>query len=133
MDVLSGQVPFGIAGMAPVLPQIKVGKLKALAVMNKTRVRWLPDVPAVAESPGMSEFEMLHWMGVQVQAQTSPDIITRLNLEIVETLRAMDVQDALFAQGIEPVGNTPEQFGAFVDAERRKAIDVIRSTGIGLQ
>jgi tripartite-type tricarboxylate transporter receptor subunit TctC len=54
-------------------------------------------------------------------------------VEIVETLGAMDVQDALLAQGIEPVGNTPEQFGAFVEAERRKAIDVIRSTGIGLQ
>jgi tripartite-type tricarboxylate transporter receptor subunit TctC len=52
MDVLSGQVPFGIVGMAPVLPQIRAGKLKALAVMNKARVRWLPDVPAVAESPG---------------------------------------------------------------------------------
>jgi tripartite-type tricarboxylate transporter receptor subunit TctC len=133
MDVLSGQVPFGIVGMAPVLPQIRAGKLKALAVMNKARVRWLPDVPAVAESPGMNEFEMLHWMGVQVQAQTSPDIIRRLNVEIVETLRAMDVQDALLAQGIEPVGNTPEQFGAFVEAERRKAIDVIRSTGVELQ
>jgi tripartite-type tricarboxylate transporter receptor subunit TctC len=128
MDVLSGQVPFGIVGMAPVLPQIRAGKLKALAVMNKARVRWLPDVPAVAESPGMSEFEMLHWMGVQVQAQTSPDIIRRLNVGIVETLRAMDVQDALLAQGIEPVGNTPEQFGAFVEAERRKAIDVILRT-----
>jgi len=115
------------------MPHIRAGKLKALAVMNKARVRWLPDVPAVAESPGMSEFEMLHWMGVQVQAQTSPDIIRRLNVEIVETLRAMDVQDALLAQGIDPVGNTPEQFGAFVEAERRKAIDVIRSTGIGLQ
>jgi hypothetical protein len=77
MDVLSGQVPFGIVGMAPVLPQIRAGKLKALAVLNKARVRWLPDVPAVAESPVMSEFEMLHWMGVQVQAQTSPDIIRR--------------------------------------------------------
>jgi tripartite-type tricarboxylate transporter receptor subunit TctC len=132
IDVLSGQVPFGIVGMAPVLPQINAGKLKALAVMTKTRVRWLPDVPAVAESPGMSEFEILHWMGVQVQAKTSLDIIRRLNVEIVESLRATDVQDALLAQGIQPVGNTPEQFGSFIEVERRKATEVIRSTDIGV-
>jgi tripartite-type tricarboxylate transporter receptor subunit TctC len=132
MDVLSGQVPFGIVGMAPVLPQISAEKLKALAVMNKTRVRWLPDVPAVAESPGMHDFEILHWMGVQVQAKTPPDIVRLLNREIAESLRAADVQEALLAQGIQPVGNAPEQFGAFIETERRKATDVIRSTGIGL-
>ncbi len=73
----------------------------------------------------MTEFEILHWMGVQVQAKTSLDIIRRLNVEIVEALRATDVQDALLAQGIQPVGNTPEQFGAFIEAERRKATEVI--------
>lgn len=118
--------------MAPVLPQISADKLKALAVMNKTRVRWLPDVPAVAESPGMHDFEILHWMGVQVQAKTPPDIVRLLNREIAESLRAADVQEALLAQGIQPVGNAPEQFGAFIETERRKATDVIRSTGIGL-
>jgi tripartite-type tricarboxylate transporter receptor subunit TctC len=119
--------------MASVLPQINAGKLKALAVMNKTRVRWLPNVPTVAESPGMSDFEILHWMGVQVQARTPSDIIRRLNVEIVGALRATDVQDALLAQGIEPIGNTAGQFGAFIEAERRKAAEVIRSTGIDLR
>jgi tripartite-type tricarboxylate transporter receptor subunit TctC len=73
----------------------------------------------------------LHWMGVQVQAKTPLEIIRRLNVEIVEALRATDVQDALLAQGIQPVGNTPEEFGTFIEAERRKATEVLRSTDIG--
>jgi tripartite-type tricarboxylate transporter receptor subunit TctC len=132
IDVLSGQVPFGIVGMAPVLQHISAGKLKALAVMSKARVRWLPDVPTVSESPGMSEFEITHWMGVQAQGKTPRVIIERLNAEIAKSLQAVDVQETLIAQGIEPVGNTSEQFGAFLEGERRRSAELLKMIGVSL-
>jgi tripartite-type tricarboxylate transporter receptor subunit TctC len=132
LDVLSGQVPFGIVGMAPVLAHITAGKLKALAVMSKARVRWLPDVPAVSESPGMDEFDITHWMGVQVQGKTPPEIIQRLHVEIAKSLQSGDVQQTLIAQGIEPVGNTPQEFAAFLDNERRRSAELIKILGVRL-
>jgi tripartite-type tricarboxylate transporter receptor subunit TctC len=132
IDVLSGQVSFGIVGMAPVLPHIAAGKLKALAVMSKARVRWLPDVPTVSETPGMSEFEVTHWMGVQVQGKTPVEIIQRLNDDIAKSLQAADVRDALIAQGIEPVGNTPLEFAAFLADERRRSTELLKIMGVRL-
>ena len=125
-------MPFKIVGMAPVLAHITAGKLKALAVISKARVRWLPDVPAVSKSPGMDEFDITHWMGVQVQGKTPAEIIQRLYSEIAKSVQSADVQQALIAQGIEPVGNTPQEFAAFLDNERRRSTELIKIIGVRL-
>ncbi len=129
IDVLGGQIPFGIVGMAPVLTHIKAGKLRAVAVLTKKRVSWLPDVQTVSESPGLKDVEVSHWMGVQVSAKTPADVIKRLNKEVVEILRMPDVRDKLMAQGIEPVGNTEQEFAVFLASENKKYAYLVPLSG----
>jgi tripartite-type tricarboxylate transporter receptor subunit TctC len=132
IDVLAGQIPFAIVGMAPVLTHIHSGKLTAIAVMTRKRVVWLPQVPTVSETPGLETFEMLHWMGVQVASKTPREIVKRLHKEITDSLSAPEVKKALLAQGIEPVGNSPDEFGAFLQGEYRKYADLVKLSGATL-
>lgn len=130
IDVIGGQIPFAVLGMAPILPQVKAGKLRAIAVMSKARVPWLPDVPVVAESTGMKDFSVVNWLGVQVHAKTPPETVRRLNREIVEVLKSADIRRILLEQGIDPVGNTPEEFSAFLNEEFRKYAELVKLAGL---
>ena len=116
-DLLGGQVPIGIVGMPPTVPHAKSGKLRILAVTSEKRSSAMPDVPAVAELPGMKGYRFTNWMGVYVAAKTPQPIIDRLAAEIAKAVREPALRDKLLSQGVEPVGDTTPQFAAFLKSE----------------
>ena len=116
-DLLGGQVPIGIVGMPPTVPHAKSGKLRILAVTSEKRSSAMPDVPAVAELPGMKGYRFTNWMGVYVPAKTPQPVIDRLAAEIAKVVREPAMREKLLSQGVEPVGDTTAEFAAFLKAE----------------
>jgi tripartite-type tricarboxylate transporter receptor subunit TctC len=129
VDLLAGQVSVMAPNVLTVLPHVKAGKLRPLAVTSARRSEVLPDVPTIAEA-GVPGYESVQWYGVLAPAGTPRDIIQRLHAEIVRALRAGDVRERLAADGAEPVGNSPEEFAAFIRAEIVKWAAVAKAAGI---
>jgi tripartite-type tricarboxylate transporter receptor subunit TctC len=127
-DVMGGQVAMTFDNITTAWPLAKAGKLRALAVTTASRSSIAPDVPTLAES-GLPGFEVGSWQGVFAPAGTPPDIVKRLNAEIVRILKLPDVRDKLAGLGAELVGNTPEEFSVLVKAEVVKWADVVRKSG----
>ncbi|MDT6963192.1 tripartite tricarboxylate transporter substrate binding protein [Cupriavidus sp. SZY C1] len=115
-DVMGNQVSAYFGNVASTLNYTKSGKLKALAVTSLKRNPGLPDTPTLAES-GLPEFQVLEWNGVWVPKGTPPDVVARLAKEVQDAVADPQVQDKLRQMGLEPVGNTPQQFGKFVQGE----------------
>ena len=129
-DVLAGQIPFAIVGMAPVLSHIRAGKLIPLAVTQRERAEWARDVPTVGETPGLKGFEATHWMGVFVPARTPPEVVQRLQAEIAAVLKTPDVRTRLIGMGIEPVANTSAEFLSFLVADQERFARMFRIAGL---
>ena len=129
-DVLGGQIPVAIVGIAPVMSHIRAGKLIPLATTQRNRVAWAKDVPAVSETPGLQGFEAVHWMGVFLPAKTPTDVVDRLQQEIAAVLREPDRRTRLASIGIEPVGNTPAEFKAFLVADRERFVRMFQAAGL---
>jgi tripartite-type tricarboxylate transporter receptor subunit TctC len=127
-DVMGGQVAMTFDNITTAWPLAKAGKLRALAVTTATRSAVAPDVPTLAES-GLPGFEVGSWQGVFAPAGTPPDIVRRLNAEIVKILKLPDVAEKLVGLGAEPVGNTTEEFTVMVKAEVVKWADVVKKSG----
>lgn len=127
LALLAGQVDFNIDNLATAAPNIKAGKLKALAVTTARRSPLLPGVPAMAETiPG---FEIDTWWGLVAPAGTPHDVIARLNAAFTEALRAPETQQRFAALMAEPAPTTPEQFGQFMARERARYEKVVKSSG----
>jgi tripartite-type tricarboxylate transporter receptor subunit TctC len=107
--VVAGHTPITIVALAAAAPNIQAGKLRALAVMSKTRSQGLPSVPTIAEA-GYPEIKGDGWLGVFVPARTPKPIIALLSREIASIVTLKDIKDKLPALGFEPVKNTPEEF-----------------------
>ena len=131
-DLLGGQVQMMFAGISTVLQHVKAGKLVALAVASPARNPQLPDTPTVIES-GIAGFEVTSWYGIVTRSGTPPAVVQKLNRDMVEALKAEDVKAKLAGMGLEPVGNTPEQFDTLIKAEGRKWSDIVRRAGIKVQ
>lgn len=129
-DLLGGQVPIGIVGMPPVVAHAKAGKLRVLAVTSDKRSAAMPDVPAVAEFPGFDGYRFTNWMGVFVPAKTPAEIVQRLAAEIAKIVREPATRDKLLSQGVEPSGNSPVEFAAFMKAETDRYSSISRERGI---
>lgn len=128
-DLLAGQVQLMFDNLANALPHVKAGKLRALAVTTLARSPAVPDLPTIAES-GLPGFDLTTWFGIMVPAGTPPDIVTRLNTEIVRALNAKDMRERLEKMGAEvPADNTPEHFAAFIRSEAAKYAKVVRQSG----
>ena len=131
-EVIGGQVQAMFSLALAATPQIKAGKVRALAITSAQRSRVAPDVPTVAEL-GFPGFEVVGWFGWLAPARTPNEIVARLHADIVNVLRSPETQDRLTALGSEPVGNTPQVFAAFVSSERDKWAKVIKQAGIKLE
>ena len=130
VDVLSGQVKVGMLGMAPSLPHIKAGKLKALAVTGRERSPSLPEVPTVAES-GFPGFEMAQWQGLVAPAGTPPAIIARLHAELLRVMRMPAIVEKLASIGMDnSTSATPEEFLQFVQKETNRWPPLFKAAGI---
>jgi len=127
-ETVAGQVSLDMDNMLALLPQVKAGRLRPLAVTTLKRSSLLPEVPTMDES-GFKGFEVSPWFGVLAPAGTPKDVIARLHGEMVKVLRMPDVRERLLQQGAEPVGNTPEQFDAYLRAEVEKWAKVVKATG----
>ena len=128
-DLVGGQVQYMFAGISTVIQQIKAGKLVALAIASPKRNAQLPDVPTVAES-GLPGFDVTSWYGIVVRAGTPQAIIDKVNHDMVEALRLPDVKAKLADLGLEPVGDTPAQFAAVIDAETKKWVAIVEKAHI---
>ena len=128
-DVVGGQVKLAVLGLAPAIPHIKAGKLKALGVTGKRRVSILPDVPTLAES-GLPEFETLQWYGVVAPAGTALAVIAKLHAELLKAARAQVFVERLSAAGMDVVTSTqPGDFGRFILADMAKWPAVVKAAG----
>jgi len=115
-DLVGGQVQIAFLGIPAVLPHVKSGKLRALAVTGLQRSPELPDVPTVDES-GVPGYEVSPWYGLLAPAATPRAVVTRLALEASRIVRAPDTREKLALQGAEAVGSTPEEFSAVIRAD----------------
>jgi len=127
-DVMGGQVTMTFDNITTAWPLAKAGKLRALAVTTAKRSSIAPDVPTLAES-GLPGFEVGSWQGVFAPAGTPPEIVKRLNTEIVKILNLPDVREKLGGLGAEIVANSPEEFSALVKSEVVKWADVVKKSG----
>lgn len=127
-DLLAGQVQLMFSTMPPSLPQVRAGKLKAIAVTSAKRSLTTPELPTIAEG-GLPGFEATTWYGLAAPAGTPKAIIARLNTEVLKVLHMPDVHERLLAQGTEASGTTPEAFAAFIRVETEKWAKVVKASG----
>lgn len=132
VDLVGGQVTLGIIGMAPALPHIRAGKLKAIAVTGRQRSAALPSVPAVAEQ-GVPGFESVQWFGVTAPSGTPPAIIDRLHREIARAMQSPEMTERLAAIGAQAVVNSPSAFAAYIDEDVRRWGAISKAMGIRAQ
>lgn len=128
-DLMGGHVQMMIIGMAVGWPAARGGKVKALGVTSLTRSPAAPELPTLNES-GLPGFEVVNWMGILAPAKTPPDIVAKLNAEIRAVLQVPDTRERLLKQGLEPAGNTPEAFDAYIKSEILKWSKVVKQAGI---
>jgi tripartite-type tricarboxylate transporter receptor subunit TctC len=131
-DVIAGQVQVMFATSASVLPFIKAGKLRALAVTTAQRSPSVPELPTVAEA-GVPGFEAITWHGVVVPAATPAPLIERLNRDLVGVLRMPDLRERLATLGAEVVAGTPREFADYIAAEIPKWAKVVRDSGARIE
>ena len=130
LDLMAGRVPVMVSTLPSAVPQIKAGKVRALAVTSAKRSAAVPELPTVAEATGLAGYEASTWQGFVFPAATQRAVIQRMADETSNVLALKDVQDRLRDQGYEPVGSTPAQFGAYIKSELAKWTKVIRNAGI---
>ncbi len=129
IDTISGQMDMMFSNAPAALPHIQAGKLRALAVTTSKRWPPLPAVPTMGEAypPG---FEITYWGGLAVPAGTPQAVIDKLHGEVVRVMKLPDVHQHIVRQGFVPVGNTPQEFAAYIQAEVARWAEVIRAGGI---
>jgi tripartite-type tricarboxylate transporter receptor subunit TctC len=128
-DLLSGDVQVMFSSVVAIVPHIKAGKVRALAVTGKTRLALLPEVPTLAES-GLKGYEASSWYGILAPAGTPREIVVKLGAEFSRAVRQPEVARSLVAEGADPVGSTPEEFAAHIRAELARLGKVIREAKI---
>jgi tripartite-type tricarboxylate transporter receptor subunit TctC len=127
-DLLGGQTSMSFATMPTVLPHVRAGKLRALAVLGTTRSPALPDVPTIAESvPG---FDVSNWIGLFGPAGMPPSIVARWNAEVQKIMRSPEIQKRLETEGAKFIPMSPEQFAAFQKSEITKWAKTIKDANI---
>ncbi len=128
-DLLSGQIKSMFGDLLVVLPQIRAGKINALAVTSKDRNPLLPDVPTMAEA-GLPGFEVLSWQGLFAPAGTPPAVVERLSKEVRAVMESKDVKDFFAAQGFLVGATTPAEFTAFVGSEVKRWGEIVKAGNV---
>ena len=133
MDLMGGSMDLMFDNLPSSLPQIKAGKLKALAVTSAQRSAALPDVPTIAEAAppgsGLKDYEASSWFGLLAPAGTPAEIVNRLQQESAKALNAPALKERLLAQGATPSGMAPAEFAKFIGAETAKWAKVVKASG----
>jgi tripartite-type tricarboxylate transporter receptor subunit TctC len=124
--VVAGEPPVGCGAVSGPLPYIKSGKLRALAVSSATRIPSMPDVPTLAESgfPGVNDYT---WVGILFPAGTSAAIVQKLNAEANRAIQSPELRERFTQLAFEPVGGSPQDFGAYIKTEIPKWAKVVQA------
>lgn len=131
-DLVGGQIQFMCENIPGTLPFAKAGRLRALAITDTKRSPLLPELPTLDES-GLKGYEIVGWNGLFVPAGTPPAIVNKLHAAVVKALALPDVRERLTTMGADGVGNTPQQFTAFIKAEIAKWAKVVKDAGIKVE
>lgn len=126
--LIQGDVQFSCVPAVAVMPQVRAGRLKALAVSTGTRSTLMPEIPTMKES-GVPDVEAVAWMAIMAPAGTPAEIVSRLNREINAVLTQPEMRERMHAQFMEPAGGTPEQLARFMQDELRIWTPIIRRSG----
>ena len=129
MDMVAGTMDVMFDNLPSSMPQIKAGKLKALAVTSAQRSAALPDVPTVEQAAGLKGFDASSWFGLLAPAGTPADIVNRIQQEVARSLGTPAIKEKLLAQGAIPSGNTSAEFARFIDSEHKKWAQVVKVSG----
>ncbi len=132
IDVLAGQITMTFGAVPGVLPYVRSarsGRLRALGVTGAKRISVLPELPTVAEA-GVPGYEATLWFGVLAPAGVPTPIVNRLHGALMKALQSQDMKDRLTAEGAEPVGNTPQEFQAFIKSEIERWAVVVKASGM---
>jgi tripartite-type tricarboxylate transporter receptor subunit TctC len=127
-DIVAGHIEVYFGAMVSTLPHAKSGRVRALGVTTLKRVAAVPDIPTISEQ-GLKGFETGSWFGVSVPTGTSKDIVSRLHKETVRILALPEVRDRMASEGADFVGDTPEQFTAFIRSEMDKWGRAVKASG----
>lgn len=130
--VLANQTPLGCMAQPPAVPHVQAGKLRGLAVTSAQRVPSLPDVPTMIEQ-GFAGFVTDNMNAVFLPAGASPALVRRLHADVVRVLQIPEVRERLATSGLEPVGNTPEAFAAYVKQQIAQWAKVVKDAGIQVE
>ena len=125
--LIGGELQVYFSAPVVAIPQMKAGRVRALGVSTKKRLAVIPDVPTIAEA-GVPGYEVVGWNGILAPAKTPRAIIERLNADIVKVIRTPEVEADILAQGIEPIGNTPEEFGRIIRADVERWGKILKGT-----
>ena len=128
---IAGQVHMDFDAVPPVINYVRQGKLRALAVTSAKRFSLLPDMPTIEEA-GVPGFDMSTWWGIVAPAAVSKDIVNKLNSEMVKSIRQADAKEKISSVGADTVGNSPEEFAAFIRAETEKYARIVKAANIKL-
>ena len=131
-DVMGGQIAMTIDNMPPYIPQVKAGKIRALAVSTGKRSSAMPDLPTIAEA-GVPGYEAGAWFGLLAPAGTPKPIVAQLSAESARIIKLPDVSKRVSELGADPVGSTPEQFAELIKTEIAKWAKVIKDANVELQ
>jgi tripartite-type tricarboxylate transporter receptor subunit TctC len=129
--IVGGQVPFMFSTTITILPRVKSGQVRALAVASSKRITAAPDIPTVAES-GLPDFEVAGWFGLFAPTGTPRDIIDRLSTEVRAAVTKSDVRKRLIDLGAEPLGSTPEEFATHMKGEYAKWGKLVKEARIAV-
>ena len=129
IDLLSGQVDMMVSMGPALVPHLRSGKLRALAVAQPNRSQVLPEVTTMSEA-GLPSVVVTGWTGIVAPTGTPPDIVRRLRDEVAKILALPEVRETLAKGGNEPVGSTPEEFGAFIRSEIAKWGAAVKQAGL---
>jgi len=131
-DLVAGQIPVGVQNISTIVAHARAGRIRPLGITSLERSPALPDLPTVA-AQGYPGFDAREWYGFVTQGKTPRAIVMRLNQEIVRIVNSPDVRARLLDLGSDIVADSPDQFGAFMKAERVKWSKVVQETGIKLE
>jgi tripartite-type tricarboxylate transporter receptor subunit TctC len=131
-DLMGGQIAATMDNMPVYLPQVKTGKIRALAVSPAKRTPAAPDLPTVAEA-GVSGYASGAWFGLLAPAGTPRAIVEKVSMESARILKQPDVSRRIAEMGAEPVGSTPDEFAAYIKSEIARWAKVIRDANVELQ
>ncbi|MFN6994344.1 MAG: tripartite tricarboxylate transporter substrate binding protein [Aquincola tertiaricarbonis] len=131
-DVMGGQIPMSFETALVALPQIKAGKVRALAVTSAKRSAVLPDVPTMQEA-GIATFDVASWQALYAPAGTPPAIVSKLNAELARIVAQPETKARIDGLGLEYTPNTPEQFGAFQRGEQAKWARIVKDGNVKVE